>query len=122
MGTNYYHRTDICECCNRYKEKHIGKSSAGWQFSFQGYRDYKDQPKIESFQDWKRELLADGKIFDEYGREFSFHEFCELVESKQSQPNNHYDCCAASSVAVGYDMSQDWKDEEGYSFSSSEFS
>ncbi len=84
MGTNYYHRIDICESCNRYKEKHIGKSSAGWQFSFQGYREDEDIPKIASFEDWKRELQADGKIFDEYGREMSFEEFVEYVERRQT--------------------------------------
>ena len=116
MGTNYYHRTNICECCNRYDEKHIGKSSAGWQFSFQGYVN--DIPRIESFEDWKRELLTEGKIFDEYSREISFENFVKLVEGKQSQSKNHYDYCKKE----GYNMDNDWKDKEGYSFTKAEFS
>lgn len=122
MGTNYYHRTDICECCNRYKEKHIGKNSMGWQFSFQGYMGYEENPKIQSFEDWKRELLADGKIFDEYGKEFSLKEFVDLVESKKTAPNHHYDYCMKHSAVRGYDMSNDWKDDNGHAFTSSEFS
>ena len=122
MGTNYYQRTDICKECNRFKEKHIGKNSMGWQFSFQGYTSYDDNPKIKSFEDWKRELQADGKIFDEYGRELTFEEFVELVESKNAAPNNHYDYCMKDSTTRGYSMDNDWKDDEGYSFSSSDFS
>jgi len=122
MGTNYYHRTDICECCSRYKEKHIGKNSFGWQFSFQGFMGYEDNPKIISFKDWKRELKADGKIFDEYGRELSFEKFVELVELKKTAPNNHYDYCIGEASSRGYSMDNDWKDDEGYSFSGHDFS
>lgn len=114
MGTSYYHRTTICAKCNRFDERHIGKSSGGWQFSFQGYRDI--MPAIRSFLDWKRELESGGKIFDEYNREVSFDEFVEFVESKQSEPNNHHDFCGESNT------DEDWKDPEGYLFSTREFS
>ena len=120
MGTNYYHRTDICKCCNRYKEKHIGKSSMGWQFSFQGYNE--DYPEIYSFKDWKRELLSEGEIFDEYGNHISLDDFIRKVESKKIEENNHYDYCKKYSKERGYDMGNDWKDEEGYSFTFAEFS
>ena len=120
MGTNYYQRRNICEHCDRYDEKHIGKSSAGWQFSFQGYKD-EAKPHLHtilSFIDWKKELQISGKIFDEYGRELSIEEFIELVEGKQSQPHNQYDHC----VKEGWNMDNDWKDQEGYAFTSSDFS
>ena len=124
MGTNYYQRTDICKCCNRYKERHIGKSSCGWQFSFQGYMGYEDNPKIQSFKDWIREIKADihSKIFDEYGRELSLDEFIKLVEDKKAESHNHYDYCKKEASNRGYDISNDWKDDEGYSFSSHDFS
>lgn len=124
MGTNYYQRTDICECCGRYKQKHIGKSSAGWQFSFKGYVGYEDVPKIQSFEDWKRELQADGQIFTEYGEEVSYEDFVKLVKDKKTgkwgdKPNmNHYNHCKAA----GYNTAQDWKDEQGHSFTGCEFS
>ena len=76
MGTNYYHRTNICKCCDRYDEKHIGKNSMGWQFSFQGYKD-DESPNIESFKHWKK-VLQEGKIFDEYDKEISVNEFISL--------------------------------------------
>jgi len=121
MGTNYYQRTDICESCGRYKEKHIGKSSVGWQFCFRGY-DGEEQPLISSFEDWKKELEVDGKIFDEYGRELTFKEFIELVESMKTALSNHYDHCMKEAKNRSYDMSRNWKDNEGFSFMGYEFS
>ena len=124
MGTNYFHRTNICESCNRYKEVHIGKSSGGWEFSFQGYIDTEHLPRIKSFEDWKKELQTGNKIFDEYGREYSYEEFVKLVEDKKGgkfngKPNlNHFDSC----TEAGYNMERDWKDEQGHSFTSADFS
>jgi len=114
MGCNYYHRTAICTECGSFIERHIGKSSGGWQFCFQGYRDI--VPVIRSFSDWKRELEAGGKIFDEYNGEVNLAEFIEFVESKQSEPNNHHDFCGDGNT------DEDWKDTEGYSFSTRDFS
>jgi len=125
MGTNYYQRTDICKTCNRYKEKHIGKNSGGWDFHFQGYNGCEDSPKIVSFEDWKRELKADGKIFNEYGIELSFEEFVKLVEDnhngkfKDRANLNHSDFCKEQ---CDIDMTIYWKDKEGFSFTSQEFS
>lgn len=121
MGTNYYQRINICDCCSRFDEIHIGKSSAGWQFHFQGYIDRDSFPKIASFEDWKRELQV-GKIVDEYGREYTLPEFIEIVEAKQKVLTNinHYEYCQS---AEGYTRNnRDWIDKEGYSFTKSEFS
>jgi len=118
MGTNYYHRTNICKHCNRFEEKHIGKSSAGWQFNFQGYNAEQHRPPIMSFEDWKKELDANGKIVNEYGKECSFEEFVKMVEDKQTDKFNHFDYCTEK----GYNMDNDWHDGEGYSFTSSDFS
>ena len=122
METNYFHRTDICETCNRFKERHIGKSSIGWQFSFKGHNEI--HPEIYSFEDWKRELQADGKIFTEYGEEVSFEDFVKLVEAKKAMSDNksHYDYCLAEHTVRGYNMNNDWKDDDGHSFTFSEFS
>ena len=124
MGTNYYHRINICESCSRYDKRHLGKSSGGWEFSFQGYNAEQHQPPLLSFEDWKRKLQADGKIFDEYGKEYSYKEFVELVENKKGgtfngRPNlNQYDHCKEN----GYNLNDDWKDPEGHPFTFSEFS
>ena len=120
MGTNYYQRTDVCECCNRYKERHIGKSSAGWQFLFRGYKSDKDMPKIISFEDWKKELQLNGKIFNEYEVEIPFVDFVNMVISKKAEKNNHYDYCIKNSLICKLDSN--WKDDAGFSFSGEEFS
>ena len=133
MGTNYYYRTNICDCiggCGRYDEKHIGKNSAGWEFSFQGYYNFgdEDKPDIRSFEEWKKELQTGGKIFDEYDRETSYEEFIAFVEEMQTgkfnnRPNkNHYDYCKSMQKERYYDMNNDWKDKEGYSFTTHDFS
>ena len=93
MGTNYYHRNSVCKCCGRFDERHIGKSSGGWQFSFRGYSGDDPQKTIESWADWQRVLQADGDIVDEYGREVPFVELRDLVERKRAG-ENHYDFCA----------------------------
>jgi hypothetical protein len=84
MGTNYYARYNECKCCNRYDEIHIGKSSAGWTFTFHATDD------IKSFKDWALFLQNSGvKIFDEYGDEKSFSQFLQLVDGKKYNPLNH---------------------------------
>jgi hypothetical protein len=81
-------------------------------------------PRIRSYQDWIKALSAEGKIFDENNREIPFYDFVKMVLEKQSgnfgeKPNlNHYDYCQKQ----GYNMSDDWKDDEGYSFTSKDFS
>jgi hypothetical protein len=122
MGTNYYHRTNICEHCNRYNEHHIGKSSGGWTFSFHGERNPESNSLggvVISFSDWKSRLRK-GKIFDEYGDEISFNEFIELVEMKKDEKNNQTKHCRVSHPA--YAKENCWLDEDGNSFSEGEFS
>ena len=111
MGTNYYHKTNICPQCGRFDEAHIGKSSAGWQFSFRGY------PEIRSYKDWIKELKRNGVIYDEYGRGVTLREFKSMVASKKSF-KNHYDYCKIDHPESVRDQ---WKDENGFSFQSNEF-
>ena len=60
MGTNYYLLTEACAHCKRGDEKiHLGKCSAGWSFSFRGYRKHKDWlpegiEKVESIEEWRQ--------------------------------------------------------------------
>ena len=112
MGTNYYHKRNICPTCGRHDEAHIGKSSFGWQFSFRGYSE------IRSYKDWIKELENNGTIYDEYGRGMSLKEFKLMVKLK-SKGKNHYDYCK---IHHPDSMSDQWKDERGFSFQSNEFS
>lgn len=144
MGTNYYWATNECTCCNRRDEKHIGKSSMGWEFNFQGYRDAqlsgKPEDDIVSWADWKARLLSHGAIVDEYGEKCSFDEFVAMVEVHKAPgvlrkgPDgseyrllNHVDAILADTqyrdVWSSYrDLHDHWKDAAGYAFGIGDFS
>ena len=115
MGTNYYLKYDICECCNRYDEIHIGKSSAGWQFIFRGYgEDF--IPVLQTYDQWKDfikdQLYGDtAKIVDEYGKEIGLKEFVEMVKEKQENPKNKI-----------HNFTNNYIDVRGYNFCSTESS
>lgn len=121
MGTNYYLETDICTHCSRYKDRlHIGKSSAGWTFSFHGYRQCDgDNIEILSVKKWE-ELTSDTKsrIVDEYGEEIQRNDFWGMVNGKMDAQNNHYDYCVIHHPDT---LQYQWKDGP-HSFSSGEFS
>ena len=100
MGTNYYLNTDYCPCCGQSKQRlHIGKSSAGWRFNFDG-ADLKtmDINKI-------KEKLKHGNIENEYGEEFSFDEFWEIVEDKQKENDARSQNDKYTEIIDGYEIS-----------------
>ena len=86
MGTNYYLHTEVCECCNRPKDKiHIGKSSAGWHFSLHVL----PENGINDLADWEP-LIRDqkNKIVDEYGTEHTSEAMLKnITERKLGEPN-----------------------------------
>ena len=88
------------------EEVHIGKSSAGWTFTFHA------TDTIRSEKDWREETRK-GQIFDSYGEEISYADFWAKVDEKKNEPNNH----AAISKEGG-----SFLDEEGNSMSPYEFS
>ena len=106
MGTNYYHYTNECHCCKRSDVQHIGKSSAGWVFSFHGTSD------IRSYKDWLVELVG-GTIVSEYGEIYSLDDFRKMIAECHRPGNRNH--------AREY-PSGSWIDNDGYSFSSGEFS
>ena len=123
MGTNYYVRKNHCECCNRHdREYHIGKSSYGWAMTFQGY----PWNKLDSWKNWK-EFLKNEVIIDECGDVIDYDEFVTMVETYKSPGfkrddghvnKSHYVECSKE----GHRMDRDWVDEDGYSFTTTEFS
>lgn len=120
MGTNYYVATNFCEHCKRFdRDKHIGKSSGGWTFSFRGYRADWDMPKIETYEHWLLALQGE-RICDEYGEEISLADFQAMVESKKNEKFNHTIYCRREHPRHA---EQDcWLDPEGHSFDAAEFS
>jgi hypothetical protein len=127
MGTNYYVAKNLCECCDRYdREYHIGKSSMGWAFTFQGY-------KYDNLTTWKlwKEYLKDQIIKDEYGDTISYEEFVEMVEtykspnyinSQNNRKNLSHNIQGKIDSRPWFNPEYDWDDEDGYSFTSLEFS
>lgn len=124
MGTNYYVVKDKCDCCGRYdKEYHIGKSSHGWSFSFQGY----PHMKLTSWKAWK-EFLKNQEIIDEYGNNVEYLDLVDLVEGAKSPGYQREDGQVNLShnlegIKKGwYNSEYDWDDEDGYSFTIRDYS
>ncbi len=94
---------------------HIGKSSFGWQFSFQTFDEV--EPPIRSWKAWQ-EVLQTGVIKDEYDKVVTLDELCALIESKRGGKNHAVEC-----KPDGYlgDYGS-FLDDEGHSFTTSEFS
>lgn len=116
MGTNYYHRADICSCCQRFTQRHIGKSSCGWSFSFHAIDE--DNLKIFSWQQWKNALRT-GKIFNEYNDEITLEAFIDIVENRGPDLLNHTTYCADNHLEDAIRNCS--LDAEGQSFNKGEF-
>ena len=108
MGTNYYAKINVCEHCGREENKiHLGKSSYGWQFSFQ-YNEGEYYKNYDEMIYW----LRDKRIFDEYGDEITMSEFMDMVETKKKEKHNHAkEYPSSTEQVIG-----------GYSFSDCKFS
>ena len=124
MGTNYYVAKNLCECCNRYDEEyHIGKASHGWPFSFRGYI-WND---LVSWKQWK-EFLKDQIIMDEYGERIDYDWLVQYIETmkapKYVREDGHKNLNHNEEGKKNnwFNSEYDWTDEDGYSFSSREFS
>ena len=78
MGTNYYTRIEECDKCGRFDQVHLGKSSMGWRFTFQGNggKFYKDVPEMKKW-------LKGKTITNEYGETVSYTSFWKMVAEKQ---------------------------------------
>lgn len=125
MGTNYYAHLEYCDKCGRADIHHIGKSSAGWTFSFHAIDNFLTLT-ISSWKDWQS-ILGEPttKIFDEYGDSITFEAFRELVEKKKGEKYNHAkECRDGNSEIMGpYCSAQgQFLDDEGNSFSEGKFS
>lgn len=119
MGTNYYiidSNPKTCGCCGqqiKHPNRHLGKSSAGWPFLF----DATSMPGIKSWRDLRKYLVkADSGycITDEYNNLLTVIEFMRKVECRLYDPYR---------VASEYRKDKSiYQDDEGYWWSSREFS
>jgi hypothetical protein len=115
MGTNYYYRmTKFRRLGWDVEERQIGKKSSGWQFCFRAHKGEDGKIEIGSWKDWKEVLTRKkaGKIYDEYGEEWSAREFIAMVEASKDGKNHGEYCGFADGT---------WNDAEGWSFSLKEF-
>lgn len=110
MGTNYYTK-------KRNKNMHIGKSSMGWQFLFQGYKEF----NLNSKEDWIKYLIRyKKKIYNEYDEEVSLEEFKEMIVFKSPYNKlllSHYDECEKSNRLEEYCI----KDKDNYTILYNDF-
>jgi len=90
--------------------------------TFQGY----PWNKLDSWKNWK-EFLKNEVIIDECGDVIDYDEFVTMVETYKSPGfkrddghvnKSHYVECSKE----GHRMDRDWVDEDGYSFTTTEFS
>lgn len=87
MGMNYYTRTNICTHCNRYDEKHIGKSSFGWCFALHVI----PEENINSLDDWKTLFNQEGlAIYNEDGRLISVTEMLETITNRSRLTRDNF--------------------------------
>ena len=109
---NYYTRTKECPTCEHKPEGiHLGKSSMGWQFSFQynGGEYYKNVPEMKKW-------LESKEIEDENGDPVTHKEFWDMVKAKQKKKNlNHaeymhkeYPTHEKEYIIDGYSFSDCW--------------
>jgi hypothetical protein len=102
MGTNYYlHRkSDPCGECGHEKnepvEIHIGKSSMGWVWLWQGYKaDGELGRALAGPDDWfpflAEEVAAGAQIRDEYSQDVALDELRERVVNRRGQRQNSRD-------------------------------
>jgi len=99
MGTNFYVRTPPscggkCETHCHGEEIHLGKSSAGWAFTFRAYPDPAYAPEmvtweVKDFEAWHR-LLTLGAVFDEYGKPWTAEELLVKIEGKRGGHSELY--------------------------------
>ena len=91
MSTNYIARYNICECCDRYDELHIGTSSHGWTFTFHAVSENNDGGSIKSYKEWLEFFKSKKvKIYNEYGDRVSIKRFKDMVKKNvkvETTPN-----------------------------------
>ncbi len=79
MGTNYYILAQPCKTCgHKPRGIHLGKSSHGWQFTFQ-YNGGQFYKSVKEMKAW----LKDKKIEDEYDCAVSHKDFWKMIKEKQ---------------------------------------
>lgn len=126
MGTDYYYRTNVCDNCKRFDERHVGKKSMGWTFHFRGHRGQPDgSPDIVSIADWAKLFkTTPGVLANEYGlvieNPLQFLADLERPSIEQQQLEDSPEWRGGWSPRP--DLDTEWRDSEGFAFYDGEFS
>src|ERR1039458_9240604 len=87
MSVNYY-AENKCKCCDNVKRIHLGASSHGWTFTFQGDRE----ANVIDFDSWLNRinaLNAKGyEIVNEYNDKIGLDDLCNMIKDKRNAPQN----------------------------------
>lgn len=103
MGTNYFGK--LKEPKKRvvfdFEEFHIGKSSCGWQFTFQKSEHFGN---FEEFKKW----LEDDRfeVVDEYNRTIDKKEFLEMIIKKQNEKEHQSNYDSYTKLIDGFNFSE----------------
>lgn len=137
MGTNYFWRHNLCDCCGRYDEWHICKSMTSFQAYFacpewnETARQYDpEMPLVVSWAKWKVLLRSGGQVWDEYACQHDVEEFISDVEAvSPERRRRQYDWVREHPIGYGRANLIDkvvpggeWLDADGFSFYGGEFS
>ena len=97
MGTNFYVEPRVSSKDMRVLKKygydvpclHLGKSSSGWKFLFQGFYDKPflgEEIDISSVSDWKQFVIKNElRIVDGYGKVYTWEQFIKFVDNRQEE-------------------------------------
>jgi hypothetical protein len=116
MSANFYVRPEgaCCDQCSRWV--HLGKSSAGWAFTFRAYPDGGSKTStapsvvtwpVLDYESWLK-LLDLGTIYNEYGGEYTREDLLDRIKGTRRGRND----LARS----------DYLDKDGHRFVPEEFS
>lgn len=139
MGTNYTWTFGACGHCGRSDEMHVGKSSAGWSFSFRAWPHRlwsEDHPEdgydpaspvgfpVLSRADWRRVFTEHpGELRNEYGDAIPNPlEWLDKWQPPTAEQVAWEDTEYRRSPFYRADPAREWRDAEGFRFYAGEFS
>lgn len=128
MGTNYYHRTNICACCDRYDEQHICKSLTNFEAPIRWLDEAPYGPVVvlSSWAEWKQRLReVPGQVWNEYGEQLDVEEFIQRVEATSAEGRGRqYEWMREHQPERTGRVAPDcqWVDADGFSFYGGGFS
>lgn len=109
MGTNYY------AVAPPNKRTHLGKSSVGWQFLLKADYEWKRE---DAFGLWLERVHSAHRIVDEYGTVYTPSELIQYVCQKATEPTSHTEYIKEHYPSYV----DDYWDDDGFNFTSGEFS